>query len=65
MAHYELAVCYWVEAGREDGDRATLRTCSDELAKVEKWESFDLEARVGLKITTARETLKKCGIAAA
>ena len=62
VAHYEMAVCLWQEAGRQDGDKAGLRRCSDELAKVEKWESFDLETRVGLKITTARETLKRCGI---
>ncbi|KAK3068405.1 Mitochondrial outer membrane protein iml2 [Teratosphaeriaceae sp. CCFEE 6253] len=62
VAHYELAVCYWLEAGGQDGERALLQSCSDELAKVEKWESYELEARVGLKITTGRETLKKCGI---
>ncbi|TKA61815.1 hypothetical protein B0A55_11961 [Friedmanniomyces simplex] len=62
VAHYELAVCYWDQAGRESGDRATLQKCSDELLKVEKWESFELEARVGLKITTGRETLRKCGV---
>lgn len=62
VANYEMAVCYWKEAGGETGDRATLKKCSESLAKVEKWESFELEARIGLKITTARETLKRCGI---
>ena len=63
VAHYELAVCLWQQAGGENGDKAILRQCSDELAKVEKWESYDLETRIGLKITTARETLKRSGIA--
>lgn len=62
VAHYELAVCLWQEAGGQDGDRTILKRCSDELAKIEKSESFDLEARVGLKVTTARETLRRCGI---
>lgn len=62
VAHYELAVCYWQQAGGEDGDKSLLAKCSAELAKVEKWEAFDLEARIGLKVTTARETLKRAGI---
>jgi len=64
VAHYELAVCLWQQAGGQDGDKAGLRQCSEELAKIEKWESFDLETRVGLKVTTARETLRRCGIQA-
>lgn len=62
VAHYEMAVHYWKEAGGEYGDKAILQKCSEELAKVESWETFELEARIGLKITTARDTLTKCGI---
>ena len=62
VAHYEHAVCLWQEAGGQDGDQATLKQCSDELMRVEKWESFDLDARIGLKMTTARETLTRAGI---
>lgn len=62
VAHYELAVCLFEEAGGQDGDANLLRKCSAEIAKVEGWESFELEARVGLKVATARETLRKCGI---
>ena len=62
VAHYELAVCYWQQAGGEDGERSLLTKCSDELAKLEKWETFDLEARIGMKVTTGRETLRKAGI---
>ena len=67
VAHYEMAVCYWLlaDAEGEGRDVALLRKCSDELTKVERWESYDLEARVGLKITTARETLRRHGVAAA
>ena len=62
VAHYERAVCLWQEAGGQDGDRTVLERCSDEIAKVEKWESYDLDARIGMKVATARLTLRKCGV---
>ena len=62
VGHYEMAVCLWDEAGGQDGDKQALEKCSQELLKVERWESFDLEARVGLKVATARQTLQKCGV---
>ncbi|GAB1739385.1 hypothetical protein NU219Hw_g4346t1 [Hortaea werneckii] len=62
VGHYEMAVCLWDEAGGQDGDKQALERCSQELLKVERWESFDLEARVGLKVATARQTLQKCGV---
>ncbi|EME50040.1 hypothetical protein DOTSEDRAFT_77158 [Dothistroma septosporum NZE10] len=62
VGHYEKAVCHWQEAGGQDGDRGKLQECSDELSKVEHWESFELDARIGLKLTTARETLRRIGI---
>ena len=62
VAHYEHAVCLWLEAGGQDGEREVLKRCSEELGRVEKWESFDLDARIGLKVTTARETLRKIGV---
>ncbi|KXS98031.1 hypothetical protein AC578_8788 [Pseudocercospora eumusae] len=62
VAHYEKAVCFWDRAGGQDGDQALLKRCSDELAVVERWGGFDLDARIGLKLTTARETLRRLGI---
>lgn len=62
IAHYEKAVCIWQAAGGQDGDRGELKACSDELAKVENWGSFELDARFGLKLTTARQTLTACGV---
>ncbi|KAK5112788.1 hypothetical protein LTR85_011122 [Meristemomyces frigidus] len=64
VAHYEIAVCLWQEAGGQGGDKSVLVKCSDELAKVEHWEAFELDARVGMKVATARLTLKKCGVGA-
>ncbi|GAB7350940.1 hypothetical protein MBLNU459_g1447t1 [Dothideomycetes sp. NU459] len=65
VAHYEMVVNLWMECGQVQGSRTQLQECSDWLEKAAKWESYDLDARVGLKITTARETLKSCGIVAA
>lgn len=69
VAHYEMAVCYFVAsdtaAKGENRDATQLRKCNEELSKVERWESYDLEARIGMKITTARETLRRNGIRAA
>jgi hypothetical protein len=62
VSHYEMAVVYWEEAGRENGDRAILEKCSEELKLVENAEGFDLDARVGLKVTTGRETLRRIKI---
>lgn len=62
VSHYEMAVVYWEEAGRETGDRVILEKCSDELRLVENSEAFDLDARVGLKVTTGRETLRRIKI---
>jgi hypothetical protein len=62
VSHYEMAVVYWEEAGREQGDRKILEQCSQELRLVENAEGFDLDARVGLKVTTGRETLKRIDI---
>jgi hypothetical protein len=62
VSHYEMAVVYWEEAGRENGDRKILEKCSEELRLVENAEGFDLDARVGLKVTTGRETLRRIKI---
>ncbi|CAK4034472.1 Hypothetical predicted protein [Lecanosticta acicola] len=63
VAYYELSVCAWHQAGGQDGDRDLLEKASENLRVVEKWESFDLDARIGLKLTTARETLSRITIA--
>lgn len=62
LAHYELAVCLWKQAGGEGGDRALLQECGDQLYKVSHWGSYELESGHGVKVSTAVDTLKKCGI---
>ncbi|KAK5013803.1 Mitochondrial outer membrane protein iml2 [Cryomyces antarcticus] len=60
-----MAVNLWTEMDAERSDRAMLRECSGWLEKVGGWESYELDARIGLKVTTARDTLKKYDAGAA
>ncbi|KAI9846093.1 MAG: Mitochondrial outer membrane protein iml2 [Sclerophora amabilis] len=58
-AHYEMAVICWMDR-REGGDEmAKVRECGEWLDKAAKWDSYELDTRIGLKITTAEDTLKK------
>lgn len=42
----------------DEHDRHKAIECKDWLDKASKWESYDLDARVGLKITIAEETVR-------
>ncbi|KAH0544063.1 hypothetical protein FGG08_001681 [Glutinoglossum americanum] len=55
-AHYEMAVICWKERATR-GEEA-ITECKEWLDKAAKWESYELEARIGLRVTTAQETLK-------
>ncbi|KAF2145782.1 uncharacterized protein K452DRAFT_284163 [Aplosporella prunicola CBS 121167] len=65
-AHYEMAANLWQEcesgAGAGAGDAQRLKECSVWLEKVARWESYDLDTRIGLKVTTARDTLRSRGV---
>lgn len=60
-AHYEIAVCYWREAGGETGDKATLQLAADEIHKIAHWGTYELESIHGLKVSMAAHTLKDLG----
>ena len=77
VGRYELAACLWAEGyqlGPEEAtrdasprtDEATkkLQECSKLLDEVSKWERYDLDVRMGIKISTGRRTLKKLGVQA-
>ena len=55
-AHYELSVNIWMEG---NGDKETVRECAEWVEKVARWERYSMDARIGLKVTTAQDTLKK------
>ncbi|KAL9006223.1 MAG: hypothetical protein Q9188_001047 [Gyalolechia gomerana] len=59
-AHYEMGVGCWMR--RKDGAKGEeewVRECGEWVDKAAKWEGYELDARVGLKIATAEDTLKK------
>ncbi|KAL9056889.1 MAG: hypothetical protein Q9162_002660 [Coniocarpon cinnabarinum] len=43
-------------------NRSKLKECQRLLEEVGKWESYDLDVRMGLKISTAKGTLRKLGV---
>ncbi|KAI9839972.1 MAG: hypothetical protein M1819_000164 [Sarea resinae] len=60
-AHYEMAVAYWLErdGSRGEGDQEKVAKCAEWLDKAARWESYELDARIGMKIVTAQDTLRK------
>lgn len=40
-------------------ERKQVQECDEHLEKVAKWESYDLDTRIGLKVTAAREAIRK------
>ncbi|KAF1968305.1 hypothetical protein BU23DRAFT_558536 [Bimuria novae-zelandiae CBS 107.79] len=64
-ARYEMAANVWREAdvqGRPEEHPQKLEECKEYLAEVSAWESYDLDARIGMKVTTAKSTLKRYGV---
>jgi len=58
-AHYEMAVLAWFEKDLPGADtKAKVAECDEWLRKVSKWETYVLDTRIGLKITTAVDTIK-------
>ena len=61
-AYYEMAVISWMERDLPGTDsKAKLADCEEWLNKVAKWEtSYVLDARIGMKVTTGLDTIKRC-----
>lgn len=70
-AHYEMGVINWMqrievaEKGQRNGvnsrdeEERFVRECEKFVERTAKWESYELDARFGLKIATAQDTLAK------
>lgn len=65
-AHYEMGVNCWMQRreATENGigvdvEGKWVRECESWVDKASKWEGYSLDARFGLKIATAQDTLKK------
>ncbi|KAI9692662.1 MAG: Mitochondrial outer membrane protein iml2 [Bogoriella megaspora] len=61
VAAYEMAVCIWMERDGGEGDKERVRECGEWLDKVAGWETYEMEARIGMRVTAAKDTLKKYG----
>ncbi|KKA28346.1 hypothetical protein TD95_000175 [Thielaviopsis punctulata] len=59
VGHYEMAVCCWRLAMDAEGETvgANVSQCQEYLDKVAGWESFTLDARIGIRVQTGLETL--------
>ncbi|KAL6717950.1 Mitochondrial outer membrane protein iml2 [Lecanora helva] len=71
-AHYEMGVLCWMRRGEivkekrggekiEEEEEKWVRECEGWVEKAAKWEAYELDARIGLKIATAQDTLRRCG----
>lgn len=76
IARYELASCLWgewliaeaadhpipfdAEGNMLGGNK--FKECARLLEEVSKWESYDLDVRMGIKISTGRGTLRRMGV---
>lgn len=65
-AHYEIGVICWLRRGESAKENKGLEVeerwvaeCEGWVEKAAKWESYELDARIGLKITTAQDTLRR------
>ena len=66
-AHYEMGVICWMrrlEGGKGvvqkgKGEAEYVKECDTWIEKAARWEGYELDARIGLKIATAQDTLRK------
>lgn len=59
-AHYEMGVICWMRKSDQRSEEAYwVKQCEGWIDKAARWESYELDARIGLKIATAQDTLKK------
>ena len=65
-AHYEMGVNCWMQRGEAAKNASGsaveekwVKECETWIAKAAQWEKYELDARIGLKIATAQDTLRK------
>lgn len=65
-AHYEMGVICWVERSRAekegkgiDVSQQWVNESESWIEKAARWDSYELDARIGIKIATAQDTLRK------
>lgn len=58
-AHYEMGANLWAQRTGGEGDEVLVREAMEWVEKAARWEGYELDARIGLKVTTAQETMRK------
>ena len=59
-AYYEMAALAWQERDLPNVDRVgKVRESEEWLHKVARWETYVLDARIGMKVTTGLDTVKR------
>ncbi|KAJ5160379.1 Inclusion body clearance protein iml2 [Penicillium canariense] len=72
-AHFEMAANLWMErptyqtlhnlssdvSEKPEYERKQVHDCKDHLERAARWESYELDARIGLKVTAAMEAIHK------
>lgn len=62
VAHYEMAACLWQENGGENAELPILREVKEGVDKSYRWEHYDMEDRMVVKLSAAKETLARLGV---
>ena len=57
-AHYEMAANLWMERDGREADLAKVKEAEEWIEKAAKWEGYDLDTRIGLKVKTGLNTIK-------
>ncbi|RDW75489.1 hypothetical protein BP6252_06631 [Coleophoma cylindrospora] len=57
-AHYEMAIVSWTERDEPGNDQAVkVEECAQWLDKVSRWEKYELDARLSLKVKAAQDVV--------
>lgn len=58
--YYEMAAIAWAEKNQPGvNERALVLECEEWLSKASNWDSYTLDARIGMKITTSLDTIHR------
>ena len=57
-AHYEMGANLWLQR-KGVGEKEAVREALEWLEKAARWEGYELDTRIGLKVTTGLDTLRK------
>ena len=59
VAHYEMGANFWMQRRGDEGDGELVREAEAWVEKAARWEGYEMDARIGLKVATAQETFRK------